>query len=117
MTRIVIDPLELAALAAMCRNASYDVARNATAMRYRADAIAGPLSAWGQATGAVHLARAVDDGVQLLLVAASSLDDDALLLAAIGERTDAADAIAEAFGGGEHALLTQLRADPTGGTT
>lgn len=116
MSRIVIDPTELATLAALCRNASYDTAGIAAEVRHRAELLHGPLTVAGRMAEAAQLSGAVDEVATALLAAASLLDDDALLLAAIGQRTEAADAIAEAFGGGEHALLKQLRDDPTGGT-
>lgn len=115
MTRILIDPMELAVLAATSRNASYDAAGIASEVRYRAEVVDGPLIAAGRAVDAAGLAAAVDDAARALLAAAALLDDDALLLAAIGQRSEAADAIAEAFGGGEHALLNQLRFETPGG--
>ena len=114
MTRIVIDPLELAALSALCRNASYDAAGIASEARHRVESLQGPLSVAGRGIEAAQLGAAIDDAARILLAVAAHLDDDALLLGAIGQRTEAADAIAEAFGGGEHALLTQLRIEPTG---
>lgn len=112
MTRIVLDPIELAALAALCRNASYDAAGIATEARHRTEDVHGALTIAGRAVEAAQLGALVEDAASALLRASALLDDDALLLAAIGQRSEAADAIAEAFGGGEHALLTQLRSDP-----
>lgn len=109
MTRIVLDPVELAALAALCRNASYDAAGIATEVRHRAENVKGSLSVAGHVVEAAQLGAAVEEAASALLSTAALLDDDALLIAAIGQRSEAADAIAEAFGGGEHALLTQLR--------
>ena len=114
--RIVLDPLELAALATLCRNASYDAAGIASEARYRCDAALAGLSGPGPVAEASQLAELAAAASQLLLRAAGDLDDDALLLAAIGQRSEAADSIAEAFGVGEHALLAQLRADTNGGT-
>lgn len=116
MTRILIDPMEISALAALCRNASYDAAGVASETRFRVDGLRGPLTTVGRSADGAQLCALADDACARLLTVAAHLDDDALLLNAIGRRAEDADAIAEAFGGGEHALLSQLRDEPTGGT-
>ncbi|HVE94293.1 MAG TPA: hypothetical protein VNB24_05185 [Acidimicrobiales bacterium] len=116
MTRIVIDPMEIAALAALCRNTSYDVAGIASEARFRTDGLRATMINAGRGAAAEALCTLAEDTCAALLGVAAQLDDDALLLNAIGQRAEDADAIAEAFGGGEHALLSQLREEPSGGT-
>jgi len=116
MTRIFIDPIEIAAVAALCRNASYDAAGVASEARFRIEEVTGLLMSGGRGAEADALRTLVENACALLLTAAAQLDDDALLLSAIGRRADDADAVAEAFGGGEHALLLQLRDEPWEGT-
>lgn len=102
MTRIAIDPSELAALSALCRNASYDVAGVATEARYRTDAVLAALGHDG-----ARLSALVDHAVALLHRVAADLDGDALAVATLGQRGAAADALGD-MSGNEHALLTRL---------
>ncbi len=102
MTRVVIDPNELAALSALCRNTSYDVAGVATEAQHRMDHLA-------QVVGpdALRLTALADQAVHLLHRVATQLDDDALALATLGQRGAAADALGD-LAGNEHSLLTRL---------
>jgi hypothetical protein len=102
MSRILIDPAELSALSALCRNASYDVAGIATEARHHIDALAPTLGADGP-----RLSALVDSAVASLLRVAAELDDDAQRLAAFGQQGIAADALGDLHGN-EHALLTRL---------
>lgn len=102
MTRVVIDPNELATLSAMCRNTSYDVAGVATEAQHRMDHLA-PLTG----PDATRLTTLVDHAVQLLHRVAAQLDDDALAVATFGQRGAAADALGD-MAGNEHALLTRF---------
>lgn len=102
MTRVVIDPNELAALSAMCRNTSYDVAGVATEARHRMDHLAqliGP--------DALRVTGLVDHAVALLHRVAVQLDDDALAVATLGQRGATADALGDMVGN-EHSLLTRF---------
>jgi hypothetical protein len=103
VTRILIDPNELAALSALCRNASYDTAGVATEARHRMDHIAPLL---GPAES-LRLGALVDLAVQQLHRVANELDSDALAVATLGQRGAAADALG-GMAGNEHALLTRL---------
>ncbi|MEY2468874.1 MAG: hypothetical protein QOF21_1572 [Actinomycetota bacterium] len=102
MTRVVIDPAELAALSALCRNASYDVAGVATEAQYRMDAVMAMLGVDG-----ARLHALVDHAASLLHRVAVDLDGDALAVATLGQRGAAADALGD-LGGNEHGLLTRL---------
>ncbi len=110
MTRILIDPQELAALSALCRNASYDAAGIATEARHRADAVLQLLHAQGGGAAAARLESLVHTAVHQLHHVAAALDADALAVATIGQRGVAADALGD-FAGNEHALLTRLDND------
>ena len=103
MSRILIDPSELAALSALCRNTSYDVAGVATEARHHMDHLAQMIG-----PDALRLRAVVDHAVQLLHRVATELDDDALAVATLGQRGAAADALG-GLGGNEHALLTRLQ--------
>ncbi len=109
MTRIVIDPAELAALSALCRNASYDAAGIATEAQYRVGAVTPLLGADVSMT----LNALVDQAVALLQRVATELDEDALSVAVLGQRGAAADALGD-MAGPEHSLLTRF--DTTGET-
>ena len=102
MTRVVIDPNELAALSAMCRNASYDVAGVATEAQHRMDHLAPLIGA-----DALRVKALVDHAAQLLHRVASELDADALAVATLGQRGAAADALGN-LAGNEHSLLTRF---------
>lgn len=103
MSRISIDPAELAALSAMCRNASYDVAGVATEALHRIDHLTPLLGA-----DAARLRAAVEVAVTHLHRIAEELDGDALAVATLGQRGAAADALGE-MAGNEHELLTHLQ--------
>jgi hypothetical protein len=107
MTRVAIDPEELAALSVLCRNASYDVAGVATEARHRMDHVASLLAVDGRAAESMRLAAVVDQAVAVLHRVAAQLDDDALALATVGQRGAAADALGDP-GGNEHALLARF---------
>jgi len=102
VTRVEIDPAELGALSALCRNASYDVAGIATEAQYRMDAVMALLGPDG-----VRLHALVDHAAVLLHRAAADLDGDALAVATLGQRGAAADALGD-MGGNEHGLLTRF---------
>ena len=107
MSRVVIDPNELAALSAMCRNTSYDVAGVATEAQHRMDHM-------GQLLGpeTLRLQPLVEHAVQLLHRVAAQLDDDALAVATLGQRGAAADALGD-LAGNEHSLLTRFNLGDT----
>ncbi len=107
MTRIVIDPAELAALSALCRNASYDAAGIATEARHRADHLSQLLHADGAGADAARIESLVHGAVHQLHHVAALLDDDALAVATFGQRGAAADALGD-LTGNEHALLSRL---------
>lgn len=102
MTRLLIDPNELALLSAMCRNTSYDVAGVATEAAHRIDHLAPLLGA-----DAPRLRAAVEQAVHALHRVAAQLDDDALAVAVLGQRGAAADALGD-MAGNEHGLLTRF---------
>jgi hypothetical protein len=102
MSRIVIDPAELAALSALCRNASYDVALIANEARHHMDHLAHLVGA-----DAPRLSSLVDTAVTQLLRISAELDDDAFRLASLGQQSVAADALGDLHGN-EHGLLTRL---------
>ena len=102
MTRIFIDPNELALMSAMCRNTSYDVAGVATEAAHRIDHLAPMLGA-----DAPRLRAVVEQAVHALHRVAVQLDGDALAVATLGQRGAAADALGD-LSGNEHALLTRL---------
>lgn len=106
MSRVVIDPAELAALSALCRNASYDVAGIATEARHHMDQLA-PALTHERPADAVRITALVDAAVAVLHRVATQLDDDALAVATFGQRGADADALGD-LGGNEHALLTRL---------
>jgi hypothetical protein len=93
MSRIVIDPNELAALSALCRNASYDAAGIATEMRVRIDHVVSLLHAENAAADAARLEAAVQTALHQLHHVANELDADAL-----GD-----------LHGNDHALLARLQ--------
>lgn len=103
MSRISIDPAELAALSALCRNTSYDVAGVATEAMHRMDNLTPLLGA-----DAARLRGLVELAVTHLHRIAEELDDDALAVATLGQRGAAADALGE-MAGNEHELLTRLQ--------
>ena len=103
MSRILIDPAELAALSALCRNTSYDVAGIATEARHHMDHLAPLLGG-----GAASAHALVDVAISHLHRIASELDHDALALATLSQRGAAADALG-AMAGNEHSLLTRLQ--------
>ncbi len=107
MTRIVIDPAELAALSALCRNASYDAAGIATEVRHRVDHLTQLLNAGGEGADAARIETLVHTAVHQLHHVAAQLDDDALAVATFGERGAAADALG-GLAGNDHALLSRL---------
>jgi hypothetical protein len=107
MTRIVIDPNELAALSALCRNASYDAAGIATDVRARVDHVVQLLHAHNGAADAARIEAAVHAAVHQLHHAANELDADALAVATFGQRGASADALGE-LQGNDHALLARL---------
>ena len=107
MTRILIDPGELAALSALCRNASYDAAGIATEVRHRTDHLAHLLHGEGAAVDAAHIEALVHNAVHQLHHVAAELDADALAVATFGQRGAAADALGD-LAGNEHALLARL---------
>jgi hypothetical protein len=108
MTRIVIDPNELAALSALCRNASYDAAGIATEVHARVDHVLHLLHAEGAAADAARVEAAVHTAVHQLHHAANELDSDALAVATFGQRGAAADALGDLHGN-DHALLARLQ--------
>jgi hypothetical protein len=107
MTRIVIDPNELNALSALCRNASYDAAGIATEIRMRVDHVVQLLHANNAAGHAARIEAAVHAAVHQLHHAANELDADALAVATFGQRGAAADAVGELHGN-DHALMARL---------
>ncbi|MEY2399244.1 MAG: hypothetical protein QOJ00_2418 [Actinomycetota bacterium] len=107
MTRVVIDPNELAALSALCRNTSYDIAGIATEALHRMDHVASVAGA-----DALRVRPLVDHAAQLLHRVAAQLDDDALAVATLGQRGASADALGE-LGGNEHSLLTRFNRGDT----
>jgi hypothetical protein len=111
MTRIVIDPNELNALSALCRNASYDAAGIATEIRMRVDHVVQLLHANNAAADptvdAARIEAAVHAAVHQLHHAANELDADALAVATFGQRGAAADAVGELHGN-DHALMARL---------
>ncbi|MEY2426113.1 MAG: hypothetical protein QOI61_1685 [Actinomycetota bacterium] len=113
MTRIVIDPAELAALSALCRNASYDAAGIATEVRHRSDYLAQLLHASGAGADAARIDALVHAAVHQLHHVAAVLDDDALAVATFGQRGAAADALG-GLAGNEHALLSRLDREQLG---
>lgn len=108
MTRIVIDPNELAALSALCRNASYDAAGIATEVRTRVDHVVHLLHAQGGAPDAARIEAAVHTAIHQLHHAANELDSDALAVQTFGQRGAAADALGDLHGN-DHALLARLQ--------
>lgn len=103
MSRISIDPAELAALSALCRNTSYDAAGVATEAQHRMDhltSVIGP--------DAARLRPLIEIAVTHLHRIAAELDDDALAVASLGQRGAAADALG-GMAGNEHSLLTRLQ--------
>ena len=108
MTRIVIDPNELAALSALCRNASYDAAGIATEVHARIEHVVHLLHAEGAAGDAARVEAAVHTAVHQLHHAANELDADALAVATFGQRGAAADALGDLHGN-DHALLARLQ--------
>ena len=107
MSRIVIDPNELAALSAQCRNASYDAAGIATELRVRLDQVAQLLHADGAAADAARVQAAAHSALAQLHHVANELDADALAVQTFGQRGAAADALGDLHGN-EHALLARL---------
>lgn len=107
MTRIVIDPNELVALSALCRNASYDAAGIATEVRMRVDHVVHLLHAGGAPVEAARVEAAVHPAVHQLHHAANELDADALAVQTFGQRGAAADALGDLHGN-DHALLARL---------
>lgn len=107
MSRIVIDPAELAGLSALCRNASYDAAGIATEVRHRSDQLSQLLHAQGASADAARIEALVHAAVHRLHHVASVLDDDSLAVATFGQRGAAADALG-GLGSNEHALLARL---------
>jgi hypothetical protein len=108
MSRIVIDPNELAALSALCRNASYDAAGIATEMRVRIDHVVSLLHAENAAADAARLEAAVQTALHQLHHVANELDADALAVATFGQRGADADALGDLHGN-DHALLARLQ--------
>jgi hypothetical protein len=107
VTRIVIDPNELHALSALCRNASYDAAGIATEVRARVDHVVHLLHANNGAGEAARIEAAVHTAVHQLHHAANELDADALAVATFGQRGATADALGE-LSGNDHALMARL---------
>jgi hypothetical protein len=103
VSRILIDPAELAALSALCRNTSYDVAGVATEARHRMDHLVPLIGASAASANAL-----VDVAITHLHRIAAELDDDALALASFGQQGAAADALGT-LGGNEHSLLNRLQ--------
>ena len=108
MTRIFIDPNELNALSALCRNASYDAAGIATEIHGRVEHVVRLLHADGAAADAARVGAAVHTAVHQLHHAANELDSDALAVATFGQRGASADALGELHGN-DHALLARLQ--------
>ncbi len=104
MTRISIDPEELAALSVLVRNTSYDVAGIATETRHRVEQLAALVD--GPTT--MRLTAMVDDAMRVLHHAAALLDDDAQAVALFGQKGAAADVLGE-LAGHEHDLLSRLQ--------
>jgi hypothetical protein len=102
VSRILIDPAELAALSALCRNASYDAASIATEARHHTDAIVALLGGDAARVGAL-----VDAAIAQLHRVASQLDDDALAVAQFGQLGAEADALGD-LRGNEHGLMTRF---------
>ncbi|HVT76998.1 MAG TPA: hypothetical protein VHD87_08215 [Acidimicrobiales bacterium] len=107
MSRISIDPAELAALSALCRNASYDAAGVATEVDARVRHLTALLHADGAAADAARIEAAVHTAVHQLHHVANELDSDALAVATFGQRGAAADALGDLHGN-DHALLARL---------
>lgn len=107
MSRILIDPNELAALSALCRNASYDAAGIATEVHMRVDHVLSLLRAELPADAA-RVETAVHAAVHQLHRAADELEADALAVATFGQRGADADALGELHGN-DHALLARLQ--------
>lgn len=106
MTRISIDPSELAVLSALCRNASYDVAGIATEARHRMEQLAVVLAP-AMPAAAAQLSAVVDAAAAALHRVAAQLDDDALAVASFGQRGADADAVG-GLHGNEDALLRRM---------
>ncbi|HUR77975.1 MAG TPA: hypothetical protein VMZ22_08500 [Acidimicrobiales bacterium] len=106
MSRLVIDPEELTALSALCRNASYDVAGIASEAQHHVDLVAAYLS-HAQPAEALRVTAAVGRAASMLHRIAAELDDDAVAVAQFGQRGTDADALGD-LRSNEHALLTRL---------
>ena len=107
MSKISIDPEELAALSVLVRNTSYDVAGMAAEARYRVEQLAALVGG----PEAMRVTAMVDEAAQILHRVAAQLDDDAESVALFGQKGAAADALGE-LAGTEHDLLTRLQPKP-----
>lgn len=103
MSRISIDPEELAALSVLVRNTSYDVAGIATEARHRVDQLATLVAA----ADALRVSAIVEEAMRLLHRVAAQLDDDAQAVALFGQKGAAADALGD-LAGTEHDLMSRL---------
>lgn len=103
MSRISIDPEELAALSVLVRNTSYDIAGIATEARHRVEGLAGLIAP----PEALRVTAMVDEAMRLLHRTAALLDDDAQAVALFGQKGAAADALGE-LAGTEHDLMSRL---------
>lgn len=107
MSRIAIDPAELGALSALCRNLSYDAAGIATEVQHRVEGVLALLHADGATAAAAQIDTLVHTAARHLHHVANALDGDALAVATLGQRGAAADALGD-LAGNEHALLNRF---------